>query len=1203
MVHAMKFLLRIFIKFFRKLGVLTLWSFGGWIPFISSTDAGEPVELSCGPLNLALDPSFPRIIHYRTPEGTLSGQTTSTTRVHINGQSTLGVVSFAINSASSGTYHLAFPSANISCKLHLSLSPNSVHLNIDTLVESGNAILRTLSFPDNALLSIFENQGHPTLATVKATNTRDQYKAIFSERITPITQLKVTDRDTGNYLFLSADKLAAGIASNNFTDIQRIAWKMSMTPDQQMKCEVQNPVWEFREEDSDEPHLPWVKVFITADINDDNRADWQDAAIVYRRTMPKPFGYQWVKTNVGENIAINFASYAHQPFLKIFDEIKKIYLATDGLGNQIIIKGFTSEGHDSANSDYGDNWNLRAGGLPDLKLLTERAHQYNSRIGLHINATEVYSEAHRYNLDILQYINGKPRNGWSWLDQSHMIDKRKDVRSGQLFTALDAMRQALPQLDFLYVDTYWENGWPAAKTAQKINDLGLALYSEGDSCLDPWITWSHWINIPHTIQRFLWFSERDLFSFDPILRGGRVGTFMGWQGQHDFKNFVQGTFARQLPTKFLQHFELLRWDQGKEALFSNGVRVTRIDNTINVFQDGRPLMNWNDNGEKACLFIPWNPINAEKIYLWDEVGDERTWELPPSWKNKEFVYLYTLTDRGRGAKIRCSVDQGKITLKVPKSIPHVIYPQAAPAQEVMRFGEGSPLQNPGFDSYDLTGWTVNGNAQVDADKNGNPRLLIAPSETSVTVSQSPVGLEPSRVYAATVWALTSAGRRATLSVDYKKENYSNYTELCNVRHSAPNDPRTGTYYQRLRVLFKTPADSSIPINLSLITAPGSNSLPTEFDDVRIVETEVSTMATQHYFWEDFENVESGGYGPFTCCPGERTHLSEANPPYTKDTINGKFSLKSRDSGCVGRTIPATLRLEPRTRYSISCETLGAGHFEAYSQKKLILNLPFANQQNGLPARLSGNFITGDDKESYLALYRDGGDAIVVDDLAINPLGLATPAEFLAGILTPPPPPDFPLAQRKIFLEENFTSLHANWTLTPSKLPGTAIAVHNNALRIDAYANVSIFADYTLPAELNLVATEVVVSAEGDASMTWGPGLTLMWNTGEKVRLNLRPGANQFGVDSTATKQICGGKLSGSTATLRIRLEDTEVVAEARCPMDKNWQKVAVLPRAKFPGLPSKIRLGKTHGHEGTGDYSEIGIACSSSFSRFRLYSP
>ncbi|WP_307794332.1 endo-alpha-N-acetylgalactosaminidase family protein [Arthrobacter cavernae] len=50
--------------------------------------------------------------------------------------------------------------------------------------------------------------------------------------------------------------------------------------------------------------------------------------------------------------------------------------------------GYTNEGHDSANTDYGDNFNNRAGRIEDLKALLKKGKGWNARFGVHINATE-----------------------------------------------------------------------------------------------------------------------------------------------------------------------------------------------------------------------------------------------------------------------------------------------------------------------------------------------------------------------------------------------------------------------------------------------------------------------------------------------------------------------------------------------------------------------------------------------------------------------------------------------------------------------------------------------------------------------------------------------------------------------------------------------------------------------------------------------
>lgn len=1165
-------------------------------PAISAAaDAEQNIILKSGDLSVAMDSAFPRMIASRLPAGTIIGNSNPTTLVQLNGQPATCKITSAKTTDSTLVYSLSFADEELSLELAVTVLSNGIVWETRNLKERGKIKVKTLAFPDNPLLTISTATPDAAIAACHATNQNDQFKETFRERISPIANLKQGDQDTGNYLFLSAGGVAGGIASSTFTDIQRTAW-MITEKDGVKTCAASTPVWEFRGFDDEAPDMPRVNVFITPDINGDGKADWQDAAIVYRRSMPMPLGHDKLCSMVGENIAMNFASGAQQPFLKILDEIKRVYLATDGLGNQVIIKGFSSEGHDSANSDYADHWNERAGGLKDLITLLDHAGKYGTRVGIHINASEVYPEALRYRPEVLKKdANGKLKSGWSWLDDAVMLDKVADVRSGQLFTALDRMHAALPRLDFVYVDTYWENGWPAARTAHKINSLGLPMYSEGNSCLDPWIAWAHWRGTNHTIQRFLWFSDRDLFANDAILRAGRADTdgFMGWQNNHNFNTSIQNTFTQRLPAKYLQNFELLRWEPEQSAEFSDGVKVLKSGDKVTVSQQGREVMTWTGGGANPELFVPWPASAPEKCYLWSDSGGEKTLELPPAWKAFGSVYNYQLSDTGRINETRVPVSGNRITVKAEKGVAYVVYPKQAPALNPMNWGEGGPVKDPGFDSRRSSDWKLQGQAAIEVDGNGNARLMMTSGEAGV--SQAISGIKTGKTYAATVWAQTKGSRTATLEVNVDGKVFNNYVSLCNVRHSAPNDPRSGSNYQRLRVQFNASSDK---VALTLKGSAGEGAV--EFDDVRIVETSLSPEASKHFFWEDFESVETGGYGPFTCCPGERTHLSESNPPYTNDTIRGKFSLKSRDGGCVGRTMPSSLRLKPATKYRISCATIGSGKLAVVSAGSTVATLVFPNKPNLEPATVTGEFTTRRDTESYLALYRDGGPFIVIDDLALDEIGPASGAEMTSQVASPVIQDD-KLPGAKVLLEEKFTKAPGpGWQLKPSKHPGTSINVRDGALAIDAYANTTLYADLTrLPASLTAVQTQVTI--DGTTGETWGPGLGLIWPGGQQLRVNLRALDGKFGIDSTAASQSITGKLTGGSAMLRIRLEDKSAVVEALCADDQSWQKLAEFPRVKFPGVPSIIRLGKTHAVEALDDHSDIGDPGTVRYTLLRIY--
>ncbi|MCK5000716.1 MAG: carbohydrate binding domain-containing protein, partial [Anaerohalosphaera sp.] len=799
------------------------------------------VTLENRELRVTVDTEFPRIIKYENTRigASLAGQRKPVNTVELNGKAEPCNITFEKRGKSSGLYELTFPDAGIIVALSVTAGRENVVLQVTKVKEAGDVKLMSFAFPGNCLLSIDSSDPDATIAATVSTNL-GSHIGVSREVIKPITSMEPSS-DTGNYLFMTSGKLAGGIASNDVVDIKRTAWEI--VKENSIKvCRGLKPRWQYREIESETVGFPWVKVFITGDRNYDGKANWQDAALVYRSFMPKPYGHKYVRSTVGSQVAMNFASGAQQPFLRILDNIKKIYLATDGIGQEVLIKGFSAEGHDSANTDYSGHYNERAGGLRDLNILLEQAKEYNARVGIHINASEVYPEAHRYKPEILlQDDKGNLKGGWVWLDRAILIDKRKDILTGNIFPALEEMRREMPKLDYVYVDTYWENGWKAWKLAKKLNDMRLPMYTEGNYPLDPWTTWSHWRG-GHTseVMRFIWYNDRDLYANDPILRTGIHKGFMGWQNEGNFHDYIRGVFVNNLPAKYLQHFDLLHHAPGKSAIFI-GHQVAKEGDRVTVTRFGKTVMTWTGGGSNSQLFVPWPPVKEDKIYIWDDTGEEVTWYLPHSWKDCSDVYLYKLTDEGRTEETKVPVTDSKVSIRVAKSAPYVLYKKKAPKQKQLAWGQGGLVKDPGFDSHGFSFWNVDkssSNVNIKNDSRGNSLLVINESNTA-SVSQEISGLEPGKTYAASVWVLVKSERKASINIlpvgVKNAKTFSNYVSRCNVRHGMPNDPRKGSNYQRLKVVFDMPAGCS-KVLVSLKAAKGNDNTTVEFDDVRIVET-------------------------------------------------------------------------------------------------------------------------------------------------------------------------------------------------------------------------------------------------------------------------------------------------------------------------------------------------------------------------------
>ncbi len=318
------------------------------------------------------------------------------------------------------------------------------------------------------------------------------------------------------------------------------------------------------------------------------------------------------------------------------------------MGQAVILKGYANEGHDSGHPDYGDVGE-RMGGVKDLNTLIKEGHKYNTQFGVHINAQETYPEAKAFNND---FIDRPSSLGWGWLDQSYTINKLKDLYSGSRAKRLDELKTAVPDLDFIYLDVWYQNQWESNRIADQFKDRGWRLTTEFGGSMANYSTWQHWATdknyggpeskgINSEVLRFISNHQRDSWVLNwpevggtadhPLLGGFELAGFEGWQSDKNFDNFIRMTFDTNLPTKFLQKYYVTNWtnvegDKSKTNLEkeiklkdpSNGdvVDVTRKDNA----RERVIKLNGNVILDGHAYLIPWvkqdfkNPTaDSEKI--------------------------------------------------------------------------------------------------------------------------------------------------------------------------------------------------------------------------------------------------------------------------------------------------------------------------------------------------------------------------------------------------------------------------------------------------------------------------------------------------------------------------------------------------------------------------------------------------------------
>ena len=725
-------------------------------------------------LSVTVDSSFPRIVQYKWKAGgaLIYGEESATTNVMLNGTNYAASIKFERQGKDGATYRLTFAPQETSLTLSVRVTSNIVDLAVTELKEQGAFKVRTLRFPGLRLISV----------------RSDQPGAAFTASRLPGADVtgRVADaaaeaKPAGyTHVVLNTDQLAASCWNNVLLDAER--WHVQTEEKAGVKtCGVRVPFWTYREVETERVELPLARVAIVADANGDGRVDWQDGALAARQLEPLPFGCQYVGGRVVSQIAMNFASWAQHPFLRVLDNEKKVFLYTDGLGQEVQFKGYQAEGHDSSHPDYGGNVGRRQGGRDDLNVVMARGKDFGVRSGVHINATEYYPEARHYAPDLVN----TNKKGWAWLDQSYYTDQRYDVVSGKLYARLDELRADLPALDWVYVDVYFGTGWVARKLATKMNSLGMPIYTEFPGLMERYVTWNHtsqdWTQKvwgdgrKSRLARFIQNQTRDVWPHDPLLRGSNNDGFMGWHSQRDVTAVIRSAFCVNLPSKYLQHYPILRWADDRID-FADGVAAVKDGEDYEILHRGR-LLNAarypqpNRPPADNRLFMPWPPGEEAKIYYWNDRGGAAEWALPESWRGADRVRLYQLTDLGRVFVRDVPVRGGKVTLDERPGTPYVLYRGVPPSLPDIVWGEGGLVKDPGFDSHSFNWWKPSseagdvGHVRILNDANGQTHLRVQGNGgAGAEIAQTLYNLAGGKTYAASVWVELKGQRAASLSV-------------------------------------------------------------------------------------------------------------------------------------------------------------------------------------------------------------------------------------------------------------------------------------------------------------------------------------------------------------------------------------------------------------------------------------------------------
>ncbi|WP_093873925.1 endo-alpha-N-acetylgalactosaminidase family protein [Streptomyces sp. TLI_105] len=910
------------------------------------TTTADGAVIGSDRLSVAVAEDFPRVLSYtdRASGARLLGSTAPVTQVVLNGTARAVQVKGApVLTATSAAYTLVFPDLpGVEMDARLGVDDRTTTFEVTAVRDTEAFRVGTIDIPGHDLVSVGSSDTGAATAFTRLDPDSTRTADVFA-RVTDTTAAEANPVGA-SYAIVNTGRLAAAVESNSSYDKPSGAsardgarfWHQARRSGTETRVGVWSGQWTYRGAGAPQPesgeNLPWAKVVVTPDANGDGATDWQDGAVAFRTIGIKAPGSDQTPRRVVAHIPFNFASQATHPFLRTLDDVKRISLSTDGLGQFALLKGYGSEGHDSAHPDYGGNYNKRAGGLADLNTLLREGKKWGAGFGVHVNATESYPEAKNFSETLVD----RTKPGWNWLNQSYYIDQRRDVNSGDLARRFQQLRDETdPNLSMLYIDVYYTHGWIADKTMQAVRAQGWNVATEWSEKFERASLWSHWANdldyggatnkgLNSQIIRFIRNGEKDVWNNHPVLGQTALVDFEGWTGETDWNAFSANIWQRNLPAKYLQQQKITRWN-GDDVTFTGGVRGTVENGRRTFYENGRKVLD----GESYLL--PWD--GGKKFYHYNKAGGTTSWAVPDGTRA---YTVYELTDNGRVKTATVRPSGGRITLDAAAGQPYVLYPDSAPAQTAPQWGQGTPVKDPGFNDAKLGAWTKAGTVARDTDDQGRNSAKLSGTATA-SVRQQITGLTPGKRYTASALIEVEPGktRPTTLSIGDRAVT----VERSALEDQVAASDWNGTRFQRAKVTFSAPADGSTPLR---IQAASGSAATVRIDDVRIVADAPATKAGT-VAYEDFEAVDQG-WGPFlkgdaggTTDP--RTHIAQLHAPYTQagwngkaidDVIGGAESLKSHDenSGLVYRTAPWTVPMKDGHDYRVEYD-YQSSHAGAY----------------------------------------------------------------------------------------------------------------------------------------------------------------------------------------------------------------------------------------------------------------------------------
>jgi hypothetical protein len=400
-----------------------------------------------------------------------------------------------------------------------------------------------------------------------------------------------------------------------------------------------------------------LRIGFVEDLNRDGKADYNDAALWYRRQHPEPdplyrdnFIYKVYSAEPPDSVFVTFK--------QCLDIIRTIYLLSDGMPQIVYVVGWQYDGHDSGYPSL-DVVNERLGGREKLLWLIEEGRKLNAIVSCHINLDDAYYVHPGWDPEIIGRNPDGSLAEWEVFNglQSYHINHTRDVTSGKLFDRLDKFLSLVPVEKTIHIDAFrfTNESWEGDKHTSLVEELELGM--------KPILEYFRKRGIDPTCESvdygpadltgvfsFALHASMPLMQFGKLLTTDKRDTLLanisGVSVNYDITSETSWDWLADIIYLGVRLYQLFLttemtayWSDGRDELhiqFGDVGLVTATAGTLTVEWEGIHV---------ARDYHRFVPVGDGLIYAYSKTGGDQSWILPAGWEGRS-IEAHTITPDG-----------------------------------------------------------------------------------------------------------------------------------------------------------------------------------------------------------------------------------------------------------------------------------------------------------------------------------------------------------------------------------------------------------------------------------------------------------------------------------------------------------------------------------------------------------------------------